>query len=265
MRPRSPAGARSAAAARARPLVAAAGVVLALAPAAWPATAHGSRVQGPRALVAFLPLHPEDGRRALLDFADRRGMAVGLASARLGGASNAQIPLDIGQGARVAESVYNRPPARLRLAALGAAGRLLGWDGAVRRAQTAPGHIEPGLLAGAIRARGGRVSYAGVDGPAHLEAAAAAGPDGRVDRLSLGSPATFERRAIALWRESDVLVARLPEGRRGIRALDRLLRERGVEDLLLALEAPPGRTAPSWPPELPAGALKACSAPPPPG
>jgi hypothetical protein len=188
----------------------------------------------PRALVAFLPVDVE--RIDLLSELAARGMTFGLTSPTLGGYSRAQMALDVSQGSRISTRAYDDPLPQLRLLP---DGRIAAWDEALDRAEDAPGDVVPGLLAGSIEAAGGHVAYAGALAPRHVEAAAAADRSGRVERVAVGAFSRFTERALALWRRSDLLVARLPPRERGLAALDRLLRARGRDDLVYVVRAPP--------------------------
>lgn len=198
---------------------------LALAALAAPAEAR------PRALIAYLPTEPAPRHPLLYEFAGR-GMAFGLLSPTLGGYTKRQMALDVGQGARISTRAYDDPVPTLALRGR----RIENWGEAVRRAEAAPGEAVPGLLA----ATAGRVAYSGVIGFEQLEAISAADRAGRIDAVALSTFGTFVERTLALWRDSDLLVARLPGERRGLKALDRLLAAAGPEDLVIALRAPPG-------------------------
>lgn len=105
----------------------------------------------------------------------------------------------------------------------------------VRRARAAPGDVVPGLLASTIERAGGSVAYAGVSGAEDTESFAAADEGGRVGRVSIGPASGFGARAVALWRSSSLLVARLPSAA----ALRDVMRARRPEDLVVVVQAPP--------------------------
>lgn len=198
---------------------------LALAALAAPAEAR------PRALIAYLPTEPAPRHPLVYEFAGR-GMAFGLMSPTLGGYTKRQMMLDVGQGARISTRAYDDPVPTLELRGR----RITNWDETARRAEDAPGEAVPGLLASTI----GRVAYSGVIGFEQLEAISAADRAGRIDAVALSTFGTFLERTLELWRDSDLLVARLPEERRGLEALDRLLAAAGPDDLVIAIRAPPG-------------------------
>ncbi|MGZ5323747.1 MAG: hypothetical protein ACXWZ3_06655, partial [Solirubrobacterales bacterium] len=71
------------------------------------------------------------------------GISPGAMSAGLAEVSAVQTYLDIGAGNRVFTSLYDfEPPVPARVG-----GRVPGWDEIVRRADSAPAEIVPGLLA----------------------------------------------------------------------------------------------------------------------
>jgi hypothetical protein len=96
------------------------------------------------------------------------GMGVGIMSAGIGNVPAAQTYLDMGQGARVPGSLYDRPLPRLTLR--GSEGRGLRvpesqWRDVRRRAASAPADIVPGLL-GATLARADVAVIHAVESPA---------------------------------------------------------------------------------------------------
>lgn len=193
----------------------------------------------PRALIAFIPADPAPGTPLLEELARRPELAIGLTSPSVGGYSKRQAMLDASQGARIASRAYPDELERLDLVREARGGSIRGWQAARVRAADASGDVVPGLLATSIERAGGRVSYAGVVGLEQLEAVVAADSAGRVERLSLGTAGTVAERALRLWRDSDLLVVRLPEGPTGLAVLDRLIAARTDADLVYALRAPP--------------------------
>jgi hypothetical protein len=192
----------------------------------------------PRALVAFVPAG--DGPGLMLELAER-GLAYGMTSPTLGRYSDRQMLLDVTQGARLSSSAYDSkfPGSLDFVPGTSGRGRIAGWPGAVERAEDAPGDIVPGLLAQRLEEAGRGIAYAGGRGGEELEAVVAAGRSGVVERASLGPEAGAAVRALALWREHYVVVARLPAGSAGLVALDRILASRRPEDLVYVLRAPP--------------------------
>lgn len=209
--------------------------------ASGPTVAAAARdgASGPRVTIAFLPADPAPDIPLLDDLAERDALAVGLTSPSVGGYSRRQALLDIGQGARLGIRAYPDSLGRLDLRPDGRSARIVGWGAATRRASGAAGDVSPGLLGESIESGGGEVAYAGVRGLEQLEAIVAADATGGIDRVSLGTAGTLADRAADLGDESRLLVAALPEGEAGLAAVDRLLAERGEEDLVIVVRAPP--------------------------
>lgn len=220
--------------------VVAAGALCVAAPEARASAERRAETPPPRALIAFLPSEPAPRLPLLFDLAER-GMAVGLTSPTLGGYARRQMVLDVSQGSRISSRVYTRPLGGLDLVPVPEppGGRIADWRAAVDRATDAPGEAVPGLLASAVERAGLGVAYAGVVGFEQVEAIAAADRAGRVERVSLGTGGTLADRALDLWREHALVVARLPEDAAGLAALDRLLEARGARDLVYVVRAPP--------------------------
>ncbi|MEA2215398.1 MAG: hypothetical protein QOK19_959 [Solirubrobacteraceae bacterium] len=179
------------------------------------------------ALIVFLPAGETQLARA--------GLSVGVMSATQGGYHRAQLLLDITQGARVAASAYPHPsPPALALRPLaGGGGSIAGWGSARRRAGRAPQLLTPGLLAERVP---GGAAYAGTDAAAGLDAVAAAGTDGHVASVSLGSTGTLPARIAALLKRSRLVVADLPGGAAGEAMLGRLAAARAPGELLIAVQ-----------------------------
>jgi hypothetical protein len=171
----------------------------------------------PRAAILFLP-YPGDAAPLLHELAKRPGMAIGLTSPAVGGFRPRQMALDMSQGARIPLRLYSPddPPAR--------------WTEIVERAHDAPGDLRPGLLAETIEDAGLSVGYAGDGGPGELVATDAGGRVHRADAL-----VTRESSAPAL------IVADLPRGGDGLRALRALLAARPLDQLVFVVQAPSGR------------------------
>ncbi len=166
----------------------------------------------PRVTLALLP----NGTR--LSALERvPGISPGLLSAGLGEVSPEQTYLDITQGNRVFDSLYDSDLPRLEPGGH----RVGGWRSAVARAESAPAEIVPGLFAASLGA-GESAAAPGLRVPALL----AADRRGRLHRL----PATCRRtscRPTVSVVEADT--GQLPALARGLRG----------EDLLIALERPP--------------------------
>jgi hypothetical protein len=170
------------------------------------------------------------------------GLSVGIMSAGQGRYSQAQLALDISQGARVATSAYPHPtPPRMTLVQRGAGGSIEGWSGARRRAEEAPQLLRPGLLAGEIP---GGAGYAGVSGSAgggYPDSPIAADRGGHVAAVSLGSASTLTARVETLARRKLLVVADLPGGGAGEADLRTLAAGRAPGELLLVVERVAGR------------------------
>ena len=97
----------------------------------------------------------------------RAGLSPGVMSAGIGPVPAEQTYLDIAQGNRVDDALYDRslPPLR----SIGA--RVPNWEQIVHRADGAPADIVPGLLASSLVARGIRSAAVPTAGPAALLAA----------------------------------------------------------------------------------------------
>ena len=97
----------------------------------------------------------------------RAGLSPGVMSAGIGPVPAEQTYLDIAQGNRVDDALYDRslPPLR----SIGA--RVPNWEQIVQRADGAPADIVPGLLASSLVARGIRSAAVPAAGPAALLAA----------------------------------------------------------------------------------------------
>jgi hypothetical protein len=178
-------------------------------------------------VLAFVPA----GAGALSDVA---GLSVGLMSATQGAYTRAQLLLDIGQGARVANSAYRTPrPPPLSLRPAGAGGLVAGWPAARKRAEGAPQLLRPGLLAAQVP---GGAAYAGIAGTDLLDGLAAADRRGLLAALSLGSAPTLLARIAALAATDRFVVCDLPGGAAGLADLRALSRTRRPRELLVAVQ-----------------------------
>jgi hypothetical protein len=180
--------------------------------------------------------------------------ALGFVSAIQGAHTPGQVLLDVSAGARAATSLYEGDlPAGIRLepergavrakARSGAGqaprgGRITGWGEIADRAETPPADVVPGALGGALRAAGMQPGYAGVAGSRGLEAIVAADRAGLVSQIALAPRGRVGAAVLRLWRTSRLLVAGLPAGREGRRAVERLLDARRPRDLVLVVQRP---------------------------
>lgn len=148
------------------------------------------------------------------------GLAPGLLTAGIGGVPAAQTYLDIGQGNRVSQTLYDGDTPFVRFTANGVAPA--NWDAIESRAEGAPADIVPGLFASTL-AEEGVTAIAGPD--AGLGRLIAADREGRVARSARAcrGPGCGAVRVISA-EASDL--ERLVAGVRG-------------QDLVIAIERPP--------------------------
>ena len=171
----------------------------------------------PRVTIAWLPggLEPE----ALGGVVD---LAPGILSAGVDSVDPEQTYLDIGQGNRIVDSLYDRDLPRLDSGGT----RVRGWGEVVARADSAPADVLPGLFASSLAAgspRGAALeAAAGLTAPALL----AADREGRIARIPAACRA---RRCLPPVRVIATIPARLPGLVRGLRG----------RDLLIAVSRPP--------------------------
>ncbi len=110
------------------------------------------------------------------DLARVNGMAVGLMSTGIGEVPAEQTYLDVSQGNRVDDVLYDRPLPPLPRALL----RVPGWSQIVRRADAAPAQIVPGLLGSTLLDAGIRPEPVPSAGAAAIMVADRSGEIGRV-------------------------------------------------------------------------------------
>ena len=183
-----------------------------------PAAASGTRTaDASRVTLAFLPAGTSPRRLAAID-----GISLGLLSAGLGSNVPAdQTYLDVGQGNRVWDSLYDEALPRL-FAIEGRVPPVL-WREVLERAGSAPADIEPGLLATTIeRARGRRAARGATE--AGTPELTAADRRGRI-------------REAAGCRAADCPGMTVTAV--GVARLSSLVRHLSGQDLLIAVERPP--------------------------
>jgi hypothetical protein len=201
----------------------------------------------PRALLVFVSTGgapPPTGAAAddqvvalLGSFARRPQLAIGLMSATQGNYSDDQALLDISAGVRVSPTAYGPSlPDDLALVPRGRGGVISGWDAAVKRAADTPATIHPGLLASSIP---GGAAYVGADGQRTVDAVAAANRAGRVAAVSLGPARTLVARTREQLGRHRFAVVTLPS-QDADADLDALLAARAPNELVIAVQAPPG-------------------------
>ncbi len=237
-------------------------------PGAWAKDAFASDLAGPTsALVVFAPV--SESRLARLP-----GMSVGIMSASQGEYSQAQLLLDIGQGARVAASAYLHPtPPPVSVKANGSGAIVEGWSAARSRAEDAPQLLAPGLLAAQIEGGAGYVGYSRISGAGHaaaggegrgaqrhnghrrrgggagngagghLDGLVAADRNGRIAAFSDGPAASLPGRVAAMSSRERLVIADLPAGPAGRSDLVALARARAPGQLLIVVQRR-GRSSP---------------------
>src|SRR3954464_6598826 len=222
-------------------------VLLAISLGALLSLAFAPAASAQRVMVAFIPTQPAPKMPLLFDL-EQRNFAYGVSSPSIGSYSKRQMLLDMSSGTRIANSAYGHELGRLDLDYGPHGGRMKGWFYDDKRAEAAPGDVLPGLFASTLRKAGHDVAYAGVVGFEQTEAVVAADRAGAIEKVSLGTIGTFPQRALDLWRQSDVVVARFPPDAAGLEALDRIVAAREPGDLIYAIRAPPagrGRLLPT--------------------
>lgn len=168
---------------------------------------------------------------------ERPALALGLMGATQGAYDPRQALLDMTAGNRVSRSGYEpRDVPRYRTSRLPGGWGITRWDEVVERARSAPTPIVPGLLAS--RTPGG-AAYVGPTLRPALESVLAAGGNGRIDEVSIGTPASLLDRLDDVLESRRLAVLSLPRGDRGDRALDALLRRRPPSQLVVVIRRPP--------------------------
>ncbi len=183
------------------------------------------------------------------------GMGVGLMSAGLGSVPAGQTYLDITQGNRAFDSLYDT-----RLPSFGANGDCAGWWRAVvERADSAPADIVPGLLASTLRAAGVTTrAVAKTAGDGRDGGGASAGAGGRVvaSRSEAGGGGVGGEASCAFSAPEPGTAATAPPKKSsgaprptavrtfevrsaGLAQLPSLVRGLRGDDLLIAIERPP--------------------------
>lgn len=208
-----------------------------------------------RVVVAFLPAKQPRSKdqlpigvplreraTVLARLAARPTLSIGFVGSTQGTYAPLQALLDITQGTRASLSTYSPddpPPIVPLKLSLGA--YLLGWSAVVRRADSAPAEIEPGLLASSIPGGG---AYIGLAGREHNEAVVAANRYGWVEEFSLGSAATLPVRVRGALGRHRLAVVGLSPGPLGGKALNQLLATRKPDELVIVVQSPPKAGSP---------------------
>ncbi|MGD0980956.1 MAG: hypothetical protein ABR946_05675 [Solirubrobacteraceae bacterium] len=165
--------------------------------------------------------------------------SIALMTASIARYNEQQTLLDITQGTRVPRIDYSpQEPLPVSVAADGA---VSDWGAIVARARSANASIEPGLLASSTP---GGAAYAQAGGQVGVDALLAAGRNGRVAAVSLGSSGSLLDRVERLLAAHGLVVVDLADDGLAQRELGALLAARRRTELVLVLERPP-TTAPT--------------------
>jgi len=180
-------------------------------------------------------------------------LSLGLTSATQGSYVREQALLDISQGTRVSRSTYSPkgvppvgPLATTR--ALNGPGFLANWQRIIKRAETAPQTIEPGLLAESIP---GGSAFIGSPGAAAEDAIPAADRSGGIAAVAVSGggsargdagPELLLKRALLVQEMAGrygLVVFSASPGSRGIMELRRIVALAGPGQLVIATQSPP--------------------------
>lgn len=222
-----------------------AAVCLALGALYLPATGAADDAPSRAENTAILVLIPQDPEtppsysEAITDgFAEIPQLSVGLSSVTQGSYRREQALLDISQGARVSRSTYEPsevPPVGLARM-VGGGGVVKGWDAIVKRADTAPQSIEPGLLASSIF---GGAAYVGDATKLQETVIPATNRLGYVSSLALADTTDTARRTIGQSHRYRLVVVATSPGRDGLRELRQIIHLRRSGQLVIATQTPP--------------------------
>jgi hypothetical protein len=198
-------------------------------------------------IVVFLPrtiykvYNPNNP--TVLDSLDaEKSLALGLVSETQGGYVQTQAVLDVTSGTRTSQSTYKpKNPPLLTFVPIGDTGVVYGWYSAVKRAQTAPADVYPGLLASSVP---GGAAYIGATRVKNrVDADVAADQQGLVDTVSLGTSATIPARVKTALQTHRLVVVGLPQRDRGLNAMHQIIRQRSPNDLVIVTQTPPAGKA----------------------
>jgi hypothetical protein len=170
----------------------------------------------------------------------RRYAALGLRPALLsttqGEYSQRQSLLDITQGTRQPQAIYDRTLGRTAIAEGPTGWRIEGWDDVRRRAREASTTIRPGLLASTV----GGATFVASESGSRAAGLVAADELGQVARVSIGTDRTVvDRYRAAADAGARLLVVSQPTGREGEAALAAIVSTAGPETLVIAAHLPP--------------------------
>ncbi|MFY9487118.1 MAG: hypothetical protein WAP35_00270 [Solirubrobacterales bacterium] len=208
---------------------------------------RGAVDQSKAATLLFMPGPIRSSAPLLADELEKiDGFEVGLFSPTLGRYSPAQMMLDIGQGARVASSLYS--PVVVAVPGLvyddqTASGCVRGWRALERRAEDTPGEIDPGLLGETLAAANASPAWVagrGESTASALAAVEATRPDGcgELRKAQIVPPARLFENIEGLLHTNRLVVAGLPPGAAGLRTIRRLAAS-APDRMLIVVQAPP--------------------------
>ncbi|MGE5407815.1 MAG: hypothetical protein ACM3NV_04320, partial [Syntrophothermus sp.] len=189
-----------------------------IAAAAAVAPARASSHAGATVTVAWLPASTSVEQLA------SDGFSPGLLSAGLGKVPAQQTYLDVTQGNRVFDTLYDEPLPPLR------GDCPSWWKQVVARAESAPAEIVPGLLSQTLRASGAEVRASGETSCTFSPHAASDGGTGSAKRLSGGGRPDHRPAEIVEVRDSSLAQA------------SSLRRTLGRGDLLIGIARPTGQS-----------------------
>jgi hypothetical protein len=171
-----------------------------------------------------------------------KSLALGLVSETQGGYDQTQALLDFTSGTRTSQTTYKpKNPPLLTFIPIDNNGVVYGWATAVRRAESAPADVFPGLLASSIP---GGAAYVGAQHVKNrVDADVAADQQGLIDDVSLGTTATIPARLKTALGTHRFAVVGLPQRQRGLDALHQILQQRAPNDLVVVTQTPPGGNA----------------------
>jgi hypothetical protein len=207
----------------------------------------GAATSQPHVVLVFLPrtlykVYNPNNPTVLDRLNAEKSLALGLVSETQGGYNQTQALLDFTSGTRTSQTTYKpKNPPLLTFIPIRDTGVVYGFYSAVKRAETAPADIFPGLLASSIP---GGAAYVGAQHVKNrVDADVAADEEGVVNYVSLGTSATIADRVKASLQTHRFVVVGLPQRQRGIDAMHRILQQRAPNDLVIVTQTPPAGKA----------------------
>jgi hypothetical protein len=180
-------------------------------------------------------VEPKD--RFLRELNARPAFSIGLLQSIQGDYNLQQTLLDISQGTRQSNAIYNpRDPIPLTVVPSRGGANVQGWSAADKRAHDVSVTIQPGLLGHSIP---GGAAFVGITGQSLDPAIAAANRHGHVAAISLGPASTLAQRTQEMLRRKSFVVVGLPPNDSAFGTLDQLASQRVGNDILMATYLPP--------------------------